>query len=90
MAPPPKFQNPAPSMVLLGSVGLVGRAAEPLLPVELRFVDGPRDPIGSVVLPPVGADLRDLAEGAALDEVDSIAEVSPAALLHAALEDLLA
>ena len=43
-----------------------------------------------VVLPPVGADLGDAAEAAALDEIDGVAEVGPTALLHAALEDVFA
>src|SRR5205085_12354039 len=86
-----EIPEPAPEIKLFFGVGLSGRAAKPLLPVEslrvYRFVIA--DPM-EIVLPPVGADLRDATEAAALDEIDSVAEVGPTALLHAALQDLLA
>ena len=43
-----------------------------------------------VVLPPVGPHLGNAAQTAALNQVDRIAKVRPAALLHAALQNLLA
>ncbi len=70
--------------------GLIGCVAEPLLPVERAGVDDLARAMRLVVLPPVGADLGDAAEAAALDEIDGVAEMAPTALLHAALEDLLA
>ncbi len=43
-----------------------------------------------IILPPVGAYLGDASEAASLDQIDGITKVSPAALLHAALQNLLA
>ena len=70
--------------------GLVGSSAEPKLPIERLLVNGLRRPIPSVVLPPIGSDLGNAAQAAALNEIDGIAEVSPTALLRAALQNLLA
>ena len=41
-----------------------------------------------IVLPPIGPYLRDRSQAAALNYIDSIAEVGPTALLHAALQNL--
>ena len=85
---------PAPAEEFVFAIGLVGGVAEPLLPVEVFDFDMGLGASGGgaalVVLPPVGADLHDAAEAAALDEINGVAEVRPTALLHAALEDLLA
>ena len=86
-----EIPEPAPKIKFFFAERLIGSATEPLLPVESlgvhRLVIA--DP-GEIVLPPVGADLWDAAEAAALDQVDGVAEVAPTALLHAALENLFA
>ena len=43
-----------------------------------------------IVLPPIGSDLGYAPQASSLNEIDGIAKVAPAALLHAALQDLLA
>ena len=90
--------KPAPVKEFFFAELLVRCGAEPHLPVEIGGVDGVvgRGPAGVfgvrrlVVLPPVCSDLEDASEVAALDEIDGAAEVRPTALLHAALQDLLA
>ena len=82
--------EPAPAVIFLDAEWLIGSAAEPLLPIELFRVDGFRDPADVVVLPPVSSDLDDPPKASTLDQFDGIAEVGPAALLHAALQDLFA
>ena len=85
-----EIPEPAPAEEFFFAEGLIGRAAEPLLPIERCGSTTGFGPCALVVLPPVGADLRDAAEAAALNEIDGVAEVAPTALLHAALEDLFA
>ena len=81
---------PTPAMEFFGVEGLIGSAAEPGLPIESLKLDGLTRPVRLVVLPPVGTDLKDAADAAALDEFDGVAEVGPTALLHAALENAVA
>ncbi len=94
-----KVPEPAPVEELFFAEGLVGCVAEPEFPVEVFDLDGAVGAgpalaafgeVGLVILPPVGADLDDFAERSPLDETDRVFEVGPAALLHAALENLLA
>jgi len=84
--------KPAPEIESFCIERLLGSAALPLLPIEGLHVDRLERLrcVGEIVLPPIGADLRNAAEAAALDEVDSVAKVAPTALLHAALQDLFA
>ena len=44
----------------------------------------------AIVLPPVRAHLHDPPQAASLNQVDGVPEMSPTALLHAALQNLLA
>ncbi len=81
---------PAPAIKLINVERLGGRGTEPRFPIECLRVDRLGLPIARVILPPVGADLGDASEAAALDEIDCILKVRPAALLHAALQNLLA
>src|SRR5712672_1132373 len=87
-----RVPKPAPEIESFCVERLLGSAALPLLPIEGLHVDGLERLrcVGEIVLPPIGADLRDAAEAAALDEIDGIAKVDPTALLHAALQDLFA
>ncbi len=62
-----------------------------MLPIEGLDVDGLGLPAGLVVvLPPIGSHLGYASQAASLDQIDGIAKVSPATLLHAALQNLLA
>ena len=81
---------PTPAIELLCAEGLIGCAPEPLLPVQLRDVHRLWDPVQVVVLPPVSSRLRHSTQRAALNQIDGVAEVAPASLLHAALQNLLA
>src|SRR5205823_5776246 len=85
-----KVPEPAPAVELFLVERLIGSSAQPLLPIQRLNVDGFELPPRPVVLPPIGANLRDTAEAAALNEIHGIAKVAPAALLHAALQDLFA
>jgi len=85
-----KVPKPAPTVELFFAEGLIGSAAEPLLPIERLDVNGSVFAPPEIVLPPIRANLRNAAEAAALNEVYGIAEVAPTALLHPALEDLSA
>ncbi len=85
-----KVPEPAPAVELFFGERLIGSAAEPLLPIEGLGVDGLGRHEELIVLPPVGSDLRDAPEAASLNEIDGVAEVAPAALLHAALQNLFA
>ena len=82
--------EPAPVGELYIAKRLVGRVAEPHLPVECLLVDRFQRAIVVIVLPPVRPHLNDAAETAGLDEIDGVAKVDPTALLHAALQNLLA
>ena len=90
MAPPPKFQNQRQWLIFFLAEGLIGSGSEPELPIERLRVDGLGRPVPVIVLPPIGSHLRDASQTASLDQVHGIAKVSPAALLHAALQNLLA
>src|SRR5258708_11485412 len=87
-----RVPKPAPEIESFCVERLLGSAALPLLPIEGLHVDGLERLrcVGKIVLPPIGADLRDAAEAAALNEIHGVAEVAPTALLHAALQDLFA
>src|SRR5439155_519713 len=83
-----KVPKPAPAVELFFAKGLVGSVAEPLLPIERLDFDGVVFAPRQIVLPPIGADLGNAAEAAALNQIHGIAEMAPTALLHAALQDL--
>src|SRR5712675_1639660 len=87
-----RVPEPAPEIESFCVERLLGSAALPLLPIEGLQVDGLERLrcVCEIVLPPVGADLRDAAEAAALNEIHGVAKVAPTALLHAALQDLFA
>ncbi len=87
-----RVPKPAPEIESFCVERLLGSAALPLLPIEGLHVDRLERLrcVGEIVLPPIGANLRNAAEAAALNEINGIAKVAPTALLHAALEDLLA
>ena len=87
-----RVPKPAPEIESFCVEWLLGSAALPLLPIEGLHVDGLERLrcVCEIVLPPIGTDLRDAAEAAALNEIDGIAKVAPTALLHAALQDLFA
>src|SRR5437879_2308572 len=70
--------------------GLLGSRSEPKLPIECLRVQGLHRPVALIVLPPIGPDLCNPAETAPVNQLDRIAKVHPAALLHAALQDALA
>src|ERR1700683_4236448 len=70
--------------------GLIRGGAEPELPIEILRIDGLGWPVAVIVLPPVGSHLRDAAEAACLNHINGIPKVSPTALLHATLQNLLA
>src|SRR2546429_3473602 len=82
-----KVPKPAPAVELFFAKGLVGSVAEPLLPIERLDFDGVVFAPRQLVLPPIGADLGNAAEAAALNQIHGIAEMAPTALLHAALQD---
>ena len=85
-----EIPEPAPMIKFFLAEGLIGSGAEPQLPIECLHVDGFGRPVPLVVLPPIGSHLRDAAETAGLNQIDRIAKVGPTALLHAALQNLLA
>src|SRR5712675_2612188 len=87
-----RVPKPTPEIESFCVERLLGSAALPLLPVEGLHVDGLERLrcVCEIVLPPIGADLRNAAEAAALNEIDGVAKVAPTALLHPALQDLLA
>src|SRR5712672_722817 len=87
-----RVPKPAPEIESLCVERLLGSAALPLLPIEGLHVDRLERLrcVGEIVLPPIGADLRNAAEAAALNEIHGVAKVAPTALLHAALQDLFA
>src|SRR5882762_2236369 len=87
-----RVPKPAPEIESFCVERLLGSAALPLLPIEGLHVDRLERLrcVCEIVLPPIGADLRDAAEAAALNEIDGVAKVAPTALLHAALQDLFA
>ncbi len=87
-----RVPEPAPEIESFCAERLVGSAALPLLPIEGLHVDRLERLrcVGEIVLPPIGADLRNAAEAAALNEIDGVAKVAPTALLHPALQDLFA
>ena len=90
MAPPPKFQYQRQWLIFFLAEGLIGSGAEPQLPIERLGVDGFGRPVPMIVLPPIGSHLRDASQAAGLDQVHGVAKVGPTALLHAALQNLLA
>src|SRR3984885_7333239 len=82
---------PTPEVEFLQAEGLVGSGSEPKLPVQGLGVDRLGPPAGFViVLPPIGSNLGDSAQTTRLNKIDGITKVSPAALLHPTLQDLLA
>ena len=85
-----KVPIPAPEIEFVFAEGLIGSTPEPLLPVERLCVDGLARPGRQIVLPPIGPHLRHAPEAAALNEIDGVAKMAPTALLHAALQYLLA
>src|SRR5882757_9513209 len=72
-----RIPEPAPEIEPFCVERLLGSAALPLLPIEGLHVDGLERLrcVGEIVLPPIGPDLRDAAEAAALYEIDGIAKV---------------
>src|ERR1700761_863214 len=82
--------EPAPAEELLKRKRLLWRATHPSLPVQLRLIDRLGHPAEAIVLPPIGAHLWYLAQRTTLYKVDGVAEVLPTALLHAALQNLVA
>ena len=85
-----KVPKPPPAIVFLETKRLIGRATQPPLPVKRLSVDRLRNPAHVVVLPPVRPHLRHAPKASTLDQINRIAEVRPAALLHPALQNLLA
>src|ERR1700744_601874 len=75
--------------VLLFIKWLIGRAAEPALPIQQLCVDAGGGRTAPIILKPIRPDLCDAAQAAALDEGSSALKMRPTALLHAALQDLL-
>ncbi len=84
-----EIPEPAPTIEFLFGEWLRRSVAQPLLPVESLCIDWLKVRPRLVVLPPVGADLRNAANASALDEFDGVAKVAPASLLHAALKNAL-
>src|SRR5207249_8345680 len=64
-----KVPKPAPAVELFFAKGLVGSVAEPLLPIERLDFDGVVFAPRQIVLPPIGADLGNAAEAAALNQI---------------------
>ena len=85
-----EIPEPAPVIELFLAEWLIGSRSQPKLPIERLHVDRFRHPIPLIVLPPIGPHLRDAPKTAALNQVDGITKVSPTALLHATLQNLLA
>ena len=85
-----KIPEPPPAVELFFADGLIGSAAEPLLPIKDLGIDRSGGHENMIVLPPIGSDLGYAPQASSLNEIDGIAKVAPAALLHAALQDLLA
>src|SRR6185312_3798530 len=83
-----KIPVPAPLVKFIQAKGLIWSRTQPHLPIKRLLVDGFGRPVALVVLPPIRPHLRNPAEAPTLNHVDGIAEVSPTALLHAALQNL--
>src|SRR5215475_2455739 len=82
-----KVPEPAPAVEFLFTERLIRRAAQPLFPIQrlriYRLCDLPR----MIVLPPVRPDLRHSPQAPSLNQVHRVPEMTPAALLHAALKN---
>ena len=90
MAPPPKFQYQRQRLYFSRLKGCSGVAPSHCFQsrVGCRLASASTRLV--IVLPPIGSDLGDSAQPAPLNELDGITKVSPAALLHPALQDLFA
>src|SRR5215470_17326336 len=85
-----KIRLPAPQIKFVFAEWLLRRAAKPQLPVESLCVNRLAIFPGVVVLPPIRPYLRNATQATAPYQVYRVAKVSPAALLHSALQNLLA
>src|SRR5215467_7791873 len=84
-----EIPEPAPAIEFFFGKSVRRCVAEPLLPIERLCVNGLEIRPRLVILPPIGANLRHTPDASALNQVDRIAEVAPATLLHAALQNFL-
>src|SRR5262249_5465257 len=82
-----EIPEPAPAVEFFFSECLRWSVPEPLLPIESLRIDRLVGRRRLIVLPPIGADLRDAADASTLNEIHGVAEMAPTALLHAALQD---
>src|SRR6516164_557032 len=85
-----EIPEPAPAIEFFFGKSVRRCVAQPLLPIERLCVHRLEIRSWLVILPPISANLRHAPDASALNQVDRIAKVAPATLLHAALQNFLA